>query len=71
MIFSAYNLLVVAYIVVWLAIFLYVARLHREQRRLSREMQKLQSQSPGERVATPRTEPSLPEFQSLSHKYRP
>ena len=44
MILSTYNLLVAAYIIVWLAIFLYVARLHAEQRRLSRGMEKLQSQ---------------------------
>jgi CcmD family protein len=42
-ILSAYNLLVVAYIIVWLAIFLYVARLHVEQRRLARGLENLQS----------------------------
>jgi CcmD family protein len=36
------TMLVIAYILVWLAIFLYVARLHVEQRRLSRELEKLQ-----------------------------
>jgi CcmD family protein len=43
MILSTYNLLAAAYIIVWLAIFLYVARLHAEQRRLARGMEKLQS----------------------------
>ncbi|MCC6125590.1 MAG: CcmD family protein [Pirellulales bacterium] len=37
------TMLVFAYILVWLAIFLYVARLHFEQRRLSRELEKLQA----------------------------
>jgi CcmD family protein len=35
---------VAAYIIVWIAIFLYVARLHVEQRRLSQKLEKLQSQ---------------------------
>ena len=37
------NMLVFAYIIVWLAMFLYVARLHVDQRRLSRGLEKLQS----------------------------
>jgi CcmD family protein len=40
---SAYLLLVVAYLIVWLAIFFYVVRLNFEQRRLSRRLETLQS----------------------------
>ena len=38
------KMLVFAYIIVWLAVFLYVARLHVEQRRLSRGLERLKSQ---------------------------
>jgi CcmD family protein len=36
-------MLITAYIIVWLAIFLYIARLHVEQRRLTRGLETLQS----------------------------
>jgi CcmD family protein len=35
---------ITAYILVWLAIYLYLVRLHVEQRRLSRELERMQSQ---------------------------
>ena len=38
------SILITAYIVIWLAIFLFIIRLHREQRRLSRAMETLQTQ---------------------------
>ena len=41
---TSYILLVIGYLVVWLAIFLYVARLHVAQRRLSRRIETLESQ---------------------------
>jgi hypothetical protein len=37
------TMLVIAYIFVWLALFLYVARLHIEQRRLTRGLEMLRS----------------------------
>ena len=40
---TTYSILVIAYVIVWLAIFLYVARLHGEQRRLTRSLEMLQS----------------------------
>ena len=60
-----YSLLVIAYAIVWLAIFSYVARLSREQRRLSRELENLRSKCQERTANPPRTE-SLPlEFNSI------
>ena len=60
-----YSLLVIAYAIVWLAIFLYVARLNREQRRLSRELENLRSKCQ-ERTSNPskKESPAL-EFNSI------
>jgi hypothetical protein len=40
---SAYGLLAVAYLVVWMAIFIYIARLHFLQRRLANGLERLRS----------------------------
>ena len=40
---STYGLLVVAYLVVWMAIFIYIARLHFLQRQLADGLERLRS----------------------------
>lgn len=43
---STYSLLVAAYLIVWLAIFFYLARLQNVQAQLSREIEDLKSKLP-------------------------